>query len=72
MAFGQVIPAEVERRLKQLERQVAALMAEKKRRENTPYVTETVEIKVEEKTKKTSQTSGPDKRTIRRRAAKKA
>ena len=64
MAFGQNIPAEIERRLKQLERQVSALMKEKKERETTPTVTETVEIKVEE--------TAPVKKTRRRRAAKKA
>ena len=64
MAFGQNIPAEIERRLKQLERQVAVLMKEKKERENTPTVTETVEIKVEE--------SAPVKKTRKRRTAKKA
>lgn len=62
--FGQVIPSEIERRLKNLERQVAALMAEKKERENKMTVTETVEIKVEE--------TAPVKKTRKRRTAKKA
>ena len=70
MALGQVMPAEIERRLKNLERQVAALMKEKKERENTASVTETVEFKVEERTKKVPQKTGPTKRTLKRRAAK--
>ncbi|KKL84785.1 hypothetical protein LCGC14_1961230 [marine sediment metagenome] len=61
--FGQVISPEIERRLKQLERQVAVLMAEKKERENTPSITETVEIKVKE--------TAPVKKTRKRRARKK-
>lgn len=64
MAFGQFGLASVERRLKDLERQVAVLMSEKKERENTASVTETVEIKVAE--------AAPIKKTRKRRAAKKA
>lgn len=63
MGLGQDIPAAIERRLKQLERQVSVLIAEKKERENTTSVTETVEIKVEETT--------PVKKTRKRRARKK-
>ncbi len=63
--FGQAIMPEVERRLTQLERQVAVLMKEKEQKNTVPAVTETVEIKVEEKTK------APTKRTLRRRAQKK-
>lgn len=66
MAFGQVIPAETERRLKQLERQVAVLMRE--REQNRMTVSENVEIKVTEKTEETA----PVKKTRKRRTAKKA
>lgn len=60
--FGQAIIPEVERRLTQLERQVAVLMKEKN---TVPVVTETVEITVKEKAEKT-----PTKRTLKRRALK--
>ncbi len=66
MAFGQAIPAEIERRLKQLERQVAVLMRE--REQNRMTVSENVEIKVTEKVEETA----PVKKTRKRRARKKA
>ena len=66
MAFGQVIPAEIERRLKELERQVAVLIRE--REQNRMTVSENVEIKVTEKVEETA----PVKKTRKRRTAKKA
>ncbi|KKN36849.1 hypothetical protein LCGC14_0769410 [marine sediment metagenome] len=66
MAFGQAIPAEIERRLKGLERQVAVLMRE--REQNRMTVSENVEIKVTEKVEETA----PVKKTRKRRTAKKA
>ena len=66
MAFGQAIPAEIERRLKGLERQIAVLMRE--REQNRMTVSENVEIKVTEKTEETT----PVKKTRKRRARKKA
>ncbi len=66
MAFGQVIPAEIERRLKELERQVAVLIRE--REQNRMTVSENVEIKVTEKVEETV----PVKKTRKRRTAKKA
>lgn len=62
MTLGQDIPAVIERRLKQLERQVAVLMRE--REQNQMTVSETVEIKVEE--------TAPVKKTRKRRTTKKA
>lgn len=66
MTLGQDIPAVIERRLKQLERQVAVLMRE--REQNQMTVSENVEIKVAEKVEETA----PVKKTRKRRAAKKA
>ncbi len=62
MTLGQDIPAVIERRLKQLERQVAVLMRE--REQNKMTVSETVEIKIAE--------TAPVKKTRKRRTAKKA
>lgn len=61
MALGQDIPAAIERRLKQLERQVSVLMRE--REQNKMTVSENIEIKVEE--------AAPVKKTRKRRARKK-
>lgn len=61
MALGQDIPAAIERRLKQLERQMAVLMRD--REQNKMMVSENVEIKIEETT--------PVKKTRKRRARKK-
>ena len=61
MTLGQDIPAAIERRLKQLERQVSALMRE--REQNKTMVSENIEIKVEE--------AAPVKKTRKRRARKK-
>lgn len=63
MVFGQNIPAEIERRLKHLEQQVAVLMRE--REQNRMTVSENIEIKVVEETV-------PVKKTRKRRTRKKA
>lgn len=64
--FGQVTPPEIERRLKELEQQIAVLMRE--REQNRMTVSESVEIKVTEKVEETA----PVKKTRKRRTAKKA
>ena len=61
MTLGQDITAAIERRLKQLERQVSTLMRE--REQNKTMVSENIEIKDEE--------AFPVKKTRKRRARKK-